>query len=417
MNAGAAKLRRRLVGVAFLVVLALLATLSLAIYGKAFTPVVMVSLHTDSIGNEMNLGAEVMVKGVQVGEVRQISSDGSGAVLELAIQPAIARQLPANVSAEMLSTTLFGERYVDLILPASPVRARLADIRVIRQASSKDAIELQQVLDNLLPTLEAVQPDKLSVALTAIAQGLSGRGLELGQSLVALNQVLGKFNPLLPALDRDLTELAGFARTYNQAAPGILAALSYLTVTSQTIVAERRQLAALYPTVRTATADLTAFLRADSGNIIRLSAGSTGVLSALARYAPEYPCTLADLVQLEPVIDKALGKGSRQPGFHVIAHVVPPRRPYLPSVDKPKFVRNTGPHCDSLAFAAAAGRTRNQAPAVVTPAAVTAAGDGELIRELAGLTLGRLPSALPGWSSLLVGPVFLGARVSIDGVR
>jgi phospholipid/cholesterol/gamma-HCH transport system substrate-binding protein len=383
---GSAKAGRRLSGVAFLVVLGLLAWLCLAIYDKQFTPVHLITVRTDSVGNEMNLGAEVMVKGVQIGEVRQISSDGSGASLQLAIQPGIASELPANVSAEMLPTTLFGERYVDLIMPASPVSTRLADVTVIGQAHSKDAIELQRVLDSLLPMLRAVQPDQLSVALTAIAQGLQGRGQEFGQTLVELNQVLGRLDPQLPALDSDIKELAGFASTYRQAAPDLLSALNNLAVTSQTIVAQRAQLAALYPTVTSATNDLTAFLRANQHNIIRLSVGSTGVLKALARYAPEFPCTLAALVKFEPEIDKVLGKGTDQPGVHVIAHVVPSKGRYLPVTDAPVFSRNTGPRCIA---------------------------DGELTRELSGLALGRSPNRLPAWSNLLTAPVFTAGQVTL----
>ena len=382
------RLPRRFAGLAFLLALGLLAWLSLAIYDKQFTPVVIVTVHTDSVGNEMNPGAEVMVKGVQVGEVRQITSTGTGASLTLAIQPAMAMRLPANVSAEMLPTTLFGERYVDLILPASQVPARLADVRVISQARSKDAIELQEVLDSLLPLLRAVQPDQLSVALTAMAQGMQGRGQEFGQTMVELNQALGKLDPQLPALDTDIRELAGFASAYQQAAPGLLTALHDFAVTSQSIAAQRQQLAALYPAVAAASQNLTAFLRANKGNIIRLSVGSTGVLRALARYAPEFPCTLAALVKFEPAIDKVLGKGTDQPGVHVIAHVVPPRARYLPVIDAPTFTRNTGPRC---------------------------LADGELTSELSALALGRPPAALPGWSNLLVGPIFRDVRVTLGG--
>ncbi len=389
------KTGRRLGGLAFLIVLALLAWLSLAIYNKRFTTMDLVTVHTDNVGNEMNLGAEVMVKGVQIGEVRQISSSGKGASLLLAIQPGIARSLPANVEAEMLPTTLFGERYVDLILPESPVTARLADVRQISQADSKDAIELQRVFDKLLPLLQAVQPDQLSVALTAIAQGLQGRGQEFGQSLVELNQVLGKVDPQLPALDDDISELAGFANSFSQATPNLLAALHDFTVTSQTIVDEREQLAGLYPTVRTAAANFAAFLRANKGNIIHLSAGSTSVLRALARYSPEFPCTLASLVRFEPAIDKALGQGTKQPGVHVVAHVVPPRSPYKPVADAPRFTRNTGPRCESVT------------------AAMTS---GETVRELTGLALGERTGSVPGWSDLLVGPVFRGHDVDLGGL-
>ena len=79
------KTRRRLVGVVFLLVFALLVWLSVALYNKQFTPAAMVTLYTDSVGNEMHPGAEVMIRGVQVGEVRQISAYGTGARLELAI--------------------------------------------------------------------------------------------------------------------------------------------------------------------------------------------------------------------------------------------------------------------------------------------------------------------------------------------
>ena len=70
---------------AFLLVFALLVWLSVALYNKQFTPVAMVTLYTSSAGNEMHPGAQVMVRGVQVGEVRQISANGTGARLLLAI--------------------------------------------------------------------------------------------------------------------------------------------------------------------------------------------------------------------------------------------------------------------------------------------------------------------------------------------
>ena len=87
VSAGWLKARRRLIGIVFLATFALLIWLSLAIYNKQFTPVSMVTLYTSSAGNEMNIGAQVMVRGVQVGEVRQITANGHGARLELAIDP------------------------------------------------------------------------------------------------------------------------------------------------------------------------------------------------------------------------------------------------------------------------------------------------------------------------------------------
>jgi phospholipid/cholesterol/gamma-HCH transport system substrate-binding protein len=443
--------RRRLVGVVFLVVLALLARLSVALYQQQFTPVAMVTLYTDSVGNEMHPGAEVMVRGVQVGEVRQITSDGRGARLELAIKPEMVARLPSNVSAEMLPTTLFGERFVALILPARPSARRLVAGSVISQNSSRDAIEVERVLNSLIPLLTAAQPQKLSATLTAIAQGLRGRGAEIGRALVLLNSYLRQMNPQLPALDRDLRELTKFTRTYSHAAPDILQALNDFSITGRTIAAERAQVAALFSTVTAASDNLHAFLGANAGNIIRLSADSTATLRILARYAPEFPCTLQDLVNFEPAMDKVLGLGTGQNGLHVHVIVVPSLGRYLPGRDTPVYRDNVGPRCYPVPFpgirlhdgtsppASAGQAPAGQSAGPGTPGAAaptrpkraaaraavsTGPGgqglagspqEGELIRELAGLALSRAPASLPGWGSLLVGPLFRGAKVTLGG--
>src|SRR5579859_4789191 len=436
-----AKTRRRLVGVVFLLVFALLVWLSVALYNKQFTPVAMVTLYTDSVGNEMHPGADVKIRGVQVGEVRQISADGTGARLTLAIQPGMVSQIPANVTAEMVPTTLFGERYVDLILPSRPAQARLTAGTVIRQDHAADAVELEKVLNNLLPLLQASEPDKLSVTLTALAQGLQGHGRELGQTLVALNAYLLKYNQHLPALDTDIKQLAAFARNFNQASPDLIQALDDFTTTSETIVQERDSVSALYSTLTTASGDLRAFLDANSSNIIKLNADSVGTLRILARYSPEFPCALKDLVNFEPAVNKLLGKGTNQPGLHVQAVVVPPLGPdnigrYVFRQDTPKFGDNLGPHCYPIPFP---GITLNDGAAPSNAAATTIPGaapghaarhkarqahttaarlagsptESELVRELTGMALGRPAALVPAWGSLLTAPLFRGTTVNL----
>jgi phospholipid/cholesterol/gamma-HCH transport system substrate-binding protein len=429
----------------FLAVLALLAWLSVALYNKQFTPVTMVTLYTDSVGNEMHQGAMVMVRGVQVGAVRQVTATGAGARLELALQPGMASRLPANVTAEMLPTTLFGERYVDLILPVHRSPRTLAATRLIAQDRSSDAIELEKVLNSLLPALRAVEPDKLSVVLSTIAQGLQGRGAELGRSLVTLNTYLGAFNPHLPQMDADIQKLAALAQGYNQAAPTLLQALQDYTVPSRTLESLRSSFAAGLSTLTTAAEDLRAFLGANSSNLIRLGTASAPTLRILARYAPEFPCVLKDLVQFEPSMNKVLGKGTRQPGLHAQAVVVPvyTNARYLPGRDTPVYGDNLGPRCYGVPFpgitlndgtggtsgpaavsggpatapAAAPARTR----AAVTPAVggslAGSPGEAELVRELAGLSLRTSPARLPGWSSLLLAPLYRGTTVRLGASR
>jgi phospholipid/cholesterol/gamma-HCH transport system substrate-binding protein len=435
--------RRRLAGVAFLLVLALLLWLSVALYQKKFTPVAMVTLYAGSVGNEMHPGAMVMVRGVQVGEVRQITADGSGARLQLAIDPSQLPMLPANVSAEMLPTTLFGERYVDLILPASPSATRLASGSVIRQDRSADAIELDHVLSNLLPLLAATEPDKLSLTLTAIAQGLQGRGQALGQALVTLNSYLEKLNPELPQIDTDIRDLAALARTYNQASPAILQALDDFGVTGRTIANQSANFAALLANLTTSSDDLTAFLNANSANAIRLSADSLSTLRILARYAPEFPCVLQQLSNFVPAMNRALGAGTNQAGLHVQLVVEPAPSPgrYLPGIDNPVYGDNLGPRCYAVPFTgvhlndgigrvpaprkhghARSGRVAPTHAAAATTAALTGTGpaglagspgEAELVRELDALSLGRPVASVPAWASLLTAPLYRGTTVRV----
>ena len=91
-----------------------------------------------------------------------MSTSGHGARIELALQPAAAKSIPDNVSARLLPKTLFGERYVELILPAQPQPAQaIRSGDVIPQDRSSSAIELEQVFDDLLPLLQAVHPAQL----------------------------------------------------------------------------------------------------------------------------------------------------------------------------------------------------------------------------------------------------------------
>jgi phospholipid/cholesterol/gamma-HCH transport system substrate-binding protein len=430
------KTRLRLTGLIFLAVIGVLIWLSLALYSKQFSTVDMVTLRTSNVGNELHPQAQVLVRGVQVGEVRSISADGNGATLQLALQPNMVSALPANVTAEMVPTTLFGERYVDLILPKAPVQQRLGNGSVIGQNRSRDAIEVETVLNNLLPELTAVQPQNLSVTLTAIAQALQGRGTELGHTLVTLNTYLKKMNPNLPALDADIRELVQVTQTYSQAAPDIVQALNDFAFTSQTITQEQANLSALYSTLTQSDAQLSTFLAQNENNIIGLSTNGLPTLKILERYAPEFPCALQDLVKFEPAINKVLGQGTTQPGLHVHVNVTEPlgnaAEPlgnYKPGIDTPKFGDNTGPHCYPVPFAGitlndGASPVTNYGPASGTAAASTSsAGSGlslanspaenELVNEISAPALGVTPKSLPGWSSVLVGPLYRGRQVRL----
>jgi len=264
-------IRRRLQGLAFLVVLALLLGLAVAAYQKAFTSVAHVTLETDTAGNQLQEASDVKVRGVIVGDVREVKASADGATIELAINPDYLDQIPADVSARLLPKTLFGERFVSLELPDGPSSANLADGDVIGQDRSENAIELQKVIDDTLPLLQAVQPQDLAYTLGAVADALRGRGNSLGQNLASTGEYFGEVNTVLPQLQADISELADFADTYEGAADDLLAVLDNLSVTNKTLVDQSEQLRRTF-TVVDASSNVTAgFLESNEQNLISLA--------------------------------------------------------------------------------------------------------------------------------------------------
>ncbi|MYW64485.1 MCE family protein [Streptomyces sp. SID8379] len=422
-------IRRRLAGIAFLLVPVLLIWLAVAVYNKDFTDSDEIAVETGSVGNEMHLGAEVKMRGVVLGEVRKIEPTRTGARLVLALEPGALDRIPDDVRAQMLPTTLFGERYVALVPPgdtgtttASTAGTRmLAAGATIPQDRSANAVELQQVLDDVLPMLTAVQPQKLSATLSAVSQALEGRGNQLGDTLTQLDAHLRKFNPNLPTLNEDLKQLVKVSHVYADAAPGIIDALTDFTTTSGTIAEKQSDLAAAYGDTTRAAEDLDAFLRANKDNIIRLSATSRPTLELLAKYASSFPCTLRTLAEFVPRMDKALGKGTDEPGLHVDVTTVASRGSYTPGRDTPTYASGGTPHCYSVPYLGSASARTPAATALSTTDSATeqdlgpanSPQENDLVNELVAPAAKTSPDDLPDWSSLLVGPVYRGTEVKL----
>ncbi|WP_176445496.1 MCE family protein [Blastococcus mobilis] len=340
-------IRRRAQGIGFLVVLVLLLGLSVASYNKAFTEVATVTLETDTAGNQLQEASDVKVRGVIVGDVREVEATADGATIELAIDPDHLEQIPADVSARLLPKTLFGERFVSLVLPERPSGERLADGDVIGQDRTENAIELQRVIDDTLPLLQAVHPDDLSFTLGAVADALRGRGDDLGANLAATGDYIGEINTVLPQLQADISGLADFAETYQGAADDLLAVLDNLAVTNTTVVDQAEQLRRTF-SVGTSSSNVTAgFLERNERNLISLAETSRPVLGLFAEYSPVYPCLLEGLARSVPRIGESFGQDG-DPALNLnIQFPLPPRNPYQPG-DQPVYADTAPPDCRGL---------------------------------------------------------------------
>jgi virulence factor Mce-like protein len=437
-------LRRRLLGLLLIAVMVGGVALSIALYDKAFTPVVTVKLQADKIGNQLIKQSDVKVRGLIVGSVQDIVATEHGAELTLALKPDSAKLIPENVSARFLPKTLFGERFVSLEIPSQPSSKTLASGDVIPQDRTSSAVELEQAFSHLMPVLQAVQPQKLSATLTAISTALQGRGNQLGDTLTQLGTYIGELNPHEPELQHNLKALAEFSDNLKNSAPDLVQSLDNLSTTTRTVVDEQQNLANLYGSLTQASTDLQTFLQNNKENIISLADTARPTAELLAKYAPEYPCVISQMAQNVPLIDQALGKGTNQPGLHATIEIIVPRAPYQAGKEEPRFEDKRGPRCYDMKdipkpFPAEPpdgafkdGTKHQAAPKTVgeglNPAnfkADAAGGNGSggdlayspaeqgFLADLLGPQLGMTAADVPGWSSLLVGPLYRGAEVTV----
>jgi phospholipid/cholesterol/gamma-HCH transport system substrate-binding protein len=436
-----------LLGLAYLLVIAMLLWVSIATYRKEmpWQAAVNVTLTTNTPGLELNPGSDVKLQGLIVGFVRRITSDGHSARIELALDPDKRKLIPANVDAAIVPKTLFGEKFVDLKVPAQPVTARIADGGVIKQSST--SVEIGKLFSNLVPVLRTLRPEQVSTLLNSMADALDGRGAKLGETVEVTRAFLNSIEPELGTLTHDIRQFGETANLYADAAPELLRVLANTSAISKELLlpAEKRFAAFLDNVISTATTT-TNVLKENTEHIVTLSGRSRPVLALLDEYAIVLPCLINDLAQADKVANQ--GMGARGPFANLSVDMVVTRKPYkypddLPTNPRseahpnnlPSFIPGWAPHCavipqrvrdipDAAPYSLdPIGHWMNPKSPRVAPGTATSTGAPSsllvdearsgLARVLAAQSLGVPQDEVPGYVSLLLGPLMSDGQVTV----
>jgi virulence factor Mce-like protein len=342
---GRALARRRLSGVAFIIVIGLLMQTAVWLYQKKFVDVVDVSLQTDRIGNQLSVHADVKMRGLVVGEVRRIRSQGDAATLELALDPEKARLVPRDATAQLLPKTLFGEKQVVLVAPAASSGGHVQDGDVISQDRSSTALETETALNDLLPLLKALRPQELSTFLSGLSTAVRGRGDRLGGNFVLTADYLKQINPQLVAVGSDFQGLGDLADNLARTSPDLLKELDNLSASSRSLVSERAQLDQFLSSTSDFAATTRAFVADNEKRLVALARDSVAPLQLYQEYADTYPCFLNRVAFAEIEGERVFGKG--QPGLHITLEATQDHGGYKEG-DEPKYREGRSGHCFGL---------------------------------------------------------------------
>ncbi len=253
---------------------------------RTFVPVTLIS---DRAGLVMENGAKVKLRGVQVGEVGSIGTESGFAALHLDMYPGPFEHLPANVEAQIKSTTAFGAKYVDLIVPESgPSPARLAPGAVLR--SRNVTVEVNTVFENLQAVVQAVDPAKLNAVLAAVSESLRGKGDRIGRAITEANKVLLAVNPRMPTVQRDWQLFGQTAAAYSAAAQDIVSILDSFSTTSATITSHAQSLDTLLLSAVGFSRSGIDVIGGNQPALVRAMNLLDPTTALLMKYSPTYTC-------------------------------------------------------------------------------------------------------------------------------
>jgi virulence factor Mce-like protein len=264
--------------------------LTWAFFSKSFVNYDNVTLTGVKAGLNLPENADIKLRGMIVGEVREVKVVGDEVNFTLGMKPELIDDVPADVTAQIVPKTLFGEKYISLIPAESDTTGgpSLKAGDTIRGAVVP--IEFEKFLNDIYPLLTAVEPENLATTLSALSTTLEGRGEDLGSTLVTMNNYLEKFNPETQGAVNDIIKFGQLSDSYADDMPTFGRLLRNQVITSNTIVAKRTQLAAFFDESRRLSDQLTVLFKASGNDMVAVAAQSVAPLGVSAKYSSTFPC-------------------------------------------------------------------------------------------------------------------------------
>ncbi len=336
--------RFKIAGAAAVLAGALALALVYVQFRGGFTPTVPLTMLSARAGLVMDPGSPVTYNGVQIGRVASISEaehNGKPAArFVLEVNPKYLGLIPANVRAEIVATTVFGNKYVSLTSPDKPTPQRITAQHVI------DATGVTTEFNTLFQTIydisEKVDPIKLNLTLDATAEALTGLGDKFGQSIVDGSAILADVNPQMPQLRRDIQQLAALGRVYADAAPDLVGFLNNAVTTVRTLRNQQNDLDSAL-VAAAGLGDTGADVFGPGGPYLqRIVSDLVPTTQLLDTYSPELYCTLRNGAEVSPKIFESFGGGD---GVNLLAldELVGAANPYIYPENLPRINARGGP--------------------------------------------------------------------------
>lgn len=338
------KYRKKLYAGSLVLSIVVLVTVTLVSFNSGFVSSVPVIVISKRAGLLMNDGAKVQFRGLDIGRVTSVEKSGEFVRLVLGVDPDLVGDIPGNAAVKITSSTVFGGKFVSLEDPPEPDGTKLSAGATIN--ASEVTVEINTVFQRLTGLLRQIEPEKLNVTISALAQALGdGRGASLGTSISELDAYLAVINDATPELKETIGNSADAIAVYEPAAPALVDVLGNVTTTAKTITDEKSNIDLMLVNVLGLARSGTDLLRTNESsltNALRLLTPTTKLLKV---YSPEFTCLIQGIDTLNKKGARALG--GQAPGVTLDAGFLA-GVPLYGKTNLPKVAASGGPRCMGL---------------------------------------------------------------------
>ncbi|MBF6299830.1 MCE family protein [Nocardia amamiensis] len=334
----------KLAGAAMVLALVAIVAVSLVMFVGGFTSTATVTVDAPRSGLVLDPDAKVKIRGVEIGRVASVDNTAEGATLKLALDPELLKLVPSNAAVDIRSTTVFGAKYVNFIVPEQPSPIPMRPGATV--TAQRVTVEFNTLFQHLSDVLAKIEPEKLNATLSALGTALQGRGQKLGDLLAQSDAYLRDINPYLPTLQQDLAKTSDVTNLYADTVNDLLRTVNNATVTGNTLVEEQRSLDNVLVNL-IGLADTTgSVLRENESQLVTaldLLRPTTGLLD---EYAPALYCLIGGLGKALPMGEAVFG--GLQEGVALNTGFMYGAKPYTYPEDLPKVNATGGPRCEGL---------------------------------------------------------------------
>lgn len=254
-------------------------------------------------GDSLGPASNVKYHGLVVGRVITITGSARQSSAEIVLKPEQADEIPANVTARVLPSTIFGSEFIDLVEPARPESRRLPSATKIPADRSSETLRIMDAVAAGERILRAVDPSQLDATVSALADMLDENGANVGRFIQRAGTYLDTLMEHSDALYRDLRLMGNVLQGAADAEPHLVGALRNSHDTLRLVVSQRRTIDSLISSSTGLSSETTMFLQANGDNLI-------GTVQAGEPIVHVYNGRRGKLAQLLQSVPRVLSNGA-----------------------------------------------------------------------------------------------------------